>query len=37
MNDKQDIENLDDIKLLVNTFYDKMREDHALALIFILR
>ena len=34
MNDKQDIENLDDIKLLVNTFYDKVREDDALAPIF---
>lgn len=37
MNDKHDIESLDDTKLLVNTFYDKMREDHALALIFNLR
>ena len=34
MNDKQDIENLDDIKLLVNTFYDKVRRDAALAPIF---
>ncbi len=34
MNLKQDIQNLDDIKLLVNTFYDKVRKDAVLAPIF---
>jgi len=34
MNAKHDIENLDDIKLLVDTFYDKVRKDASLAPIF---
>ncbi len=34
MNDKQDIQGLDDIKLLVNNFYDKVRDDNFLAPIF---
>ncbi|MEO8711546.1 MAG: group III truncated hemoglobin [Parafilimonas sp.] len=34
MNVKHDIENLDDIKLLVNSFYDKVREDDMLAPVF---
>jgi len=34
MSDKHDIKGLDDIKLLVNTFYDKVREDDFLAPVF---
>ena len=34
MNSKQDITGLDDIKLLVDTFYDKVRSDHFLAPVF---
>jgi hemoglobin len=34
MTEKHDIQNLDDIKLLVNTFYDKVRADSFLAPIF---
>ena len=34
MNDKKDIQGLDDIKLLVNNFYDKVRDDDFLAPIF---
>lgn len=34
MNDKHDIQGLDDIKLLVNNFYDKVRDDNFLAPIF---
>ncbi len=34
MNEKHDITGLDDIKLLVNTFYDKVRDDNFLAPIF---
>lgn len=34
MNLKHDIQTLDDIKLLVNTFYDKVRKDDVLAPIF---
>ena len=34
MNDKHDITTLDDIKLLVDTFYDKVRKDASLAPIF---
>lgn len=34
MNGKHDIITLDDVKLLVNTFYDKVRSDAALAPIF---
>ncbi|MEO5999562.1 MAG: group III truncated hemoglobin [Chitinophagaceae bacterium] len=34
MINKHDIQCLDDIKLLVNTFYDKVREDDFLAPIF---
>ena len=34
MKNKKDIEGLDDIKLLVNTFYDKIRADDFLAPIF---
>ena len=32
--EKDDILNLDDIKLLVNTFYDKVREDELIGPIF---
>lgn len=31
---KNDIEGLDDVKLLVNTFYDKVRRDELLAPVF---
>jgi hemoglobin len=34
MTEQHDIQGLDDIKLLVNTFYDKVREDNKLAHIF---
>ena len=34
MSEKHDIETLDDVKLLVNTFYDKVRADSFLAPIF---
>ncbi len=34
MNERKDIENLDDVKLLVNTFYDKVRQNEILAPIF---
>lgn len=34
MKEKHDIEGLDDIKLLVNTFYDKVRQDDFLAPVF---
>lgn len=34
MNEKHDIQGLDDIKLLVNTFYDKVRKHDVLAPIF---
>lgn len=34
MNGKRDIQGLDEIKLLVNTFYDKVRADNLLAPIF---
>ena len=34
MNKKQDILNLDDVKKLVDTFYDKIRKDELLAPIF---
>ena len=34
MNGKHDIEGLEDIKLLVNTFYDKVRDNNLLAPIF---
>jgi hemoglobin len=34
MNTKHDIETLDDIKLLVDTFYDKVRKDESLAPVF---
>lgn len=34
MNGKHDIVTLDDVKLLVNTFYDKVRKDDSLAPIF---
>lgn len=34
MNEKHDIQGLDDIKLLVNNFYDKVRNDNLLAPIF---
>ena len=34
MNAKHDIENLDDIKLLVNNFYDKVRHNDMLAPVF---
>jgi len=34
MNDKHDITTLDDIKILVDTFYDKVRKDASLAPIF---
>lgn len=31
---KKKIDNIDDIKLLVNTFYDKVSKDHRLGVIF---
>jgi hemoglobin len=34
MKEKEDIKALDDIKLLVNTFYDKVRADNYLAPVF---
>ena len=34
MKDKKDIQGIDDIKLLVNNFYDKVRDDDFLAPIF---
>lgn len=34
MKERRDIETLDDIKLLVDTFYGKVRDDNALAPIF---
>lgn len=34
MNNKHDIAHLDDVKLLVNNFYDKVRADPSLAPIF---
>lgn len=34
MHNRKDIQSLDDIKLLVNTFYDKVRKDDSLAPIF---
>ncbi len=34
MNDKKDIENLEDVKILVNTFYGKVREDDLIGVIF---
>jgi len=33
-NKKKDIENLDDIKVMVNNFYDRIREDEILGPIF---
>jgi hemoglobin len=32
--DRRDISDLDDVRLLVNTFYDKVREDKILAPVF---
>ncbi|MEJ7826797.1 MAG: group III truncated hemoglobin [Segetibacter sp.] len=34
MNEKHDIQGLEDIKLLVDTFYDKVRDDNFLAPVF---
>lgn len=37
METKKDIENLDDIKVLVNDFYDKAKQDQLLAPVFFSR
>lgn len=34
MGKKKDIENLEDVRLLVNTFYDNIRKDDMLSIIF---
>lgn len=34
MNPEKDIQNIDDIKILVDSFYLKIREDNVLAPIF---